>query len=97
MPPSRRVTGPDPTRRDDDERERERRLLLRDVDAGRRVWPRDVPDRELVLREPDGEDVRVAMATRLRDRHISLTCNTRGLFARFGRFAATTTAASGQK
>src|SRR3954447_19379476 len=58
---SRRVSGPGPPRRDDD-RERERLLLLRDVDVGRRVWRRDVPDREVVLREPDGEDVRVAMA-----------------------------------
>jgi hypothetical protein len=70
--------------RRDDDRERERLLLLRFVDAGRRVWPRDVPDRELVLREPDGEDVRVAMPTRLRDRHSSLTRNTLGRIARFG-------------
>ena len=46
------------------------------VDDARRVWLRDVPDRELLLRDPDGEDVRVAMASRLRDSHISLTRNT---------------------
>jgi hypothetical protein len=57
------------------------------VDAGRRVWLRDVPDRERVLREPDGEDVRVAMAMRLRDGHISLTRNTPRRFALFDRSA----------
>jgi hypothetical protein len=46
-------------------------------DDDRRVWLPDAPDRELVvLRDRGGEDVRVAMPTRLRDRHISLTRNT---------------------
>jgi hypothetical protein len=60
-----RANGPGPVRRDD---ERERELVLLPFFAdGRRVWLRDVPDRELLLRDRDGEDVRVAMATRLRD------------------------------
>jgi hypothetical protein len=51
-------------------------VLLFFVDD-RRVWLPDEPDRELVvLRDRGGEDVRVAMAMRLRDRHISLTRNT---------------------
>jgi hypothetical protein len=62
--------------RGDDFFERELLLLPFDVDDERRVWLRDVPDRELVLRDADGEDVRVAMASRLRDRHTSLTPNT---------------------
>jgi len=51
-------------------------LLLLVVDDERRVWLRDVPDRELLLRDADGEDVRVAMAMRLRDCHTSLMANT---------------------
>jgi len=51
-------------------------LLFRD--EVRRVWLLDEPDRERVLPlcDRDGEDVRVAMVLRLRDRHNSLTCNT---------------------
>jgi hypothetical protein len=70
------VKTPGPLRRRD-ERGRERLLVRRFFDDGRRVWLPDEPDRELVvLRDRGGEDVRVAMATRLRDRHISLTRNT---------------------
>jgi hypothetical protein len=47
------------------------------ADELRRVWLRDVPDRELALRDRDGEDVRVAMLQRLRDNLTSLTRNTR--------------------
>jgi hypothetical protein len=79
--PTRRPSGPGPVRRVD--RDRERLLLRRALDEERLTWLRDVPDRELLLREPDGEDVRVAMATRLRDRHSSLTRNTLGRFALF--------------
>ena len=41
---------------------RERGLVALELaDAGRRVWLPDEPDRELVLRDRDEEDVRVAM------------------------------------
>ena len=52
---------PGPLRRDDD-RERERLLVLLFFDGLRRVWLPDEPDRERVLlRDRGGEDVRVAM------------------------------------
>lgn len=70
----------------EDERERLRELPLRlDELALRRVVPAeepardfpDDPDRELaLLRDREGEDVRVAMLPRLRDRHRSPTGNT---------------------
>ncbi len=47
------------------------------ADDARRVEPPDRADRELVLvRDREGEDVRVAMRLRLRDRHISPPRNT---------------------
>ena len=68
---------PGPLRRRDEDRERERLLVLLFFDDERRVWLPDEPDRERVLlRDRGGEDVRVAMPSRLRDRHISLTRNT---------------------
>ena len=68
---------PGPLRRRVEDRERERLLVLLFFDGDRRDWLPDAPDRErVVLRDRGGEDVRVAMATRLRDRHTSLTRNT---------------------
>ena len=76
MPVRSRVKTPGPLRRVE-ERERERLLVLLFFDDFRRVWLPDAPDRELVeLRDRGGEDVRVAMVSNLRDRHISLTRNT---------------------
>ena len=61
MPVRSRVKTPGPLRRDED-RERERLLVLLFFDGLRRVWLPDEPDRERVLlRDRGGEDVRVAM------------------------------------
>ncbi|CAA9379521.1 MAG: hypothetical protein AVDCRST_MAG21-1412 [uncultured Nocardioidaceae bacterium] len=77
--PTRRPARPGPPRRVRElERAGERLLpVLLLLDDERRVWLPDEPDRErLVLCDRGGEDVRVAMAVRLRDRHSSLPRNT---------------------